>query len=75
MKRLLLIILLFAAPPAIAQPAPQQSPLEQALSQRLSAEIGASLQAAATIIDLQRQLASAQARIKELEVKAPDEKK
>ncbi len=65
-----IVALLLAASPALAQQqqaAAPQSPMEQALSQRLSVEIGASLQAAATVIDLQRQLALAQARVKELE--------
>lgn len=59
------LILAFALP-ALAQ----QSAVEQALGQRLMAEINANIQAAAMIIDLQRQLAAAQARVKELEPKA-----
>lgn len=54
------------ASPGLAQ---QPSPIEQALSQRLGIEINAGVQAAAAIIDLQRQLSATQARIKALEEK------
>ena len=71
MKRIALILCLVASP-TLAQPAQPQQPSAEvvALSQRLSAEIGTSLQAAATVIDLQRQLAAAQAEIKDLKAKA-----
>lgn len=59
-------LILALASPSLAQ----QSAVEQALGQRLMAEINANIQAAAMIIDLQRQLAAAQARVKELEPKA-----
>jgi hypothetical protein len=70
MKRTIGLLAFLLIAPAAAQQAAQQSPMEQALSQRLSAEIGASLQSAAAIIELQRQLAAAQARIKEMETKS-----
>lgn len=50
--------------PALAQPQ-QLTPMQQALNERLGIEINANVQAAAMIIDLQRQLAAAQAKIKE----------
>lgn len=59
-------LILALASPSLAQ----QSAVEQALGQRLMAEINANIQAAAMIIDLQRQLAAAQARVKELDPKA-----
>lgn len=49
--------------------AQQPSPAEQALSERLLAEIQANVQARAQLIDVQRQLTAAQAKIKELEPK------
>lgn len=71
MKRILVIAtLLFSGPALAQQQSPQRPPMEQALSERLGVEIGAGLNATATIIDLQRQLAAAQAKIKELEAAA-----
>jgi hypothetical protein len=74
MKAILAIVALLIAAPASAQSAPPPTPMEQALSRRLSDEIGASLQASATIISLQAQLAAALARIKELEPKKDEPK-
>lgn len=70
MRSVIAILALTLAAPALAQQAPpQRPPMEQALSERLGVEIGACLNATATVIDLQRQLAAAQARVKALEEK------
>jgi len=70
MKRVLIAAALLLAGPALAEQQ-EQSPAEQALGQRVIVEINANLQAAAKIIELQRQLTAAQARVKELEAAAP----
>jgi len=70
MKGLVLAAALLLAGPALAEQQ-EQSPAEQALGQRVIVEINANLQAAAKIIELQRQLTAAQARVKELEAAAP----
>jgi len=62
---LILAALLLAAP-AFAQ---QASPAEQALSERLLNEIQSNVQARAQLIEVQRKLTAAEARIKELEPK------
>lgn len=46
---------------------PQQTPLEEALTARLNAEMGTSLNLHVQLIAAQKELAVAQARIKELE--------
>ncbi len=65
MKRIALVLALLASP-ALAQ---QPSAAEQALSERLIAEIQSNVQARAQLIDVQRQLVTAQTRIKSLEEK------
>lgn len=57
--------------PTLAQQPPQSSPTEEACNQRVSMEVSGSMRAMAAIVDLQRQLAAAQARLKELEAAAP----
>jgi hypothetical protein len=70
MKRFFLLALLTISAQALAEQ-PQPSALEQALGQRVMAEVNANIQASATIVDLQRQLATAQERLKALEDKQP----
>lgn len=63
----LVAVVLVLSVPAAAQQA--QSPLEVAMGERIMSEVSANLQCRAQAADLQRQLAAAQARIKELEPK------
>lgn len=65
MKRVLIGLALLTSLSAHAEQPQQLSPMQQALNERLGIEINANVQAAAIIIDLQRQLAAAQAKIKE----------
>lgn len=61
-----LLTTLLVAPASAQQ---QPSPIELALGQRVMAEVNANVQASAMIVDLQRQLAATQARVKALEEK------
>jgi hypothetical protein len=69
----LLPAMLAASAPALAQDAapalPTPSPTEQALTQRLMQEIGNGINCSSGAITLQRQLADAQAKIRELQAK------
>lgn len=72
MKHLILAAALLLPITAHAQQA--APPQEQALSLKLQSEINQGLQCSASLIALQRELAIAQARLKELEAKAkPDD--
>ncbi len=53
------------------EPQPQPSPSEQALGEELMQAIQAKVSLRAQVIDVLRQLAAAQAKIKELEKAAP----
>jgi hypothetical protein len=66
MRRILFLCVVLASVPAFAQQQ-QPSAAEQALGDRLLVEVQANVQARAQLIEAQRQLAAAQARIKELE--------
>jgi hypothetical protein len=65
MMRLILLAGL-ASTPALAQ----QSALEEALWQRITAEVHSGIECSSQLIDAQRALELAKARIKELEAKA-----
>ncbi len=66
MKRLAVLVALVVASPAFAQQA-QPSSAEQALSDRLIAEIQSNVQARAQLIETQRKLAEAEAKIKAMD--------
>jgi hypothetical protein len=76
MKYLLIIVAVALASPALAQQQ-QQTPPELAL--QINGVIGTwaqtIVQQGNMIADLQKQLAASQARVKELEAKAPEPKK
>ncbi len=69
MKRLAILVALLATP-ALAQ---QPSAAEQALSERLIAEIQSNVQARAQLIETQRKLAEAEAKIRAQEVAKADQ--
>ena len=77
LKRITVVLGILIASPAFAQQA-QPTPMELALKERLGAEIGTTIDSVAKVIDLQRQLAASQARVKALEdkyePKDPDKK-
>lgn len=71
MRALIVGLSLFAATSAMAQ---QSTPGEQALGTKLMQEIQSGLNCSTSLITAQADLAKANARIKELETKRPEEK-
>lgn len=73
-KAIAFAAVLLAAPALAQQPSPPSppSPTEQALTQRLMQEIGNGINCNVSTITLQRQLADAQAQVKQLEAKVAD---
>jgi len=70
-----LIALLLFATPALAQQAPQQaSPGEQALSDQLLETLRSCVSVRAALVDAQRKLAEADAKIKSLEAEKTEKK-
>ncbi len=71
MKKVAFLLALLASP-ALAQQAPPPPANVQALSDEIMRLLQAKIEAASMLIDVQRKLAAAEARVKELEANKSD---